>query len=89
MEKEYIEKLKNEFEKSGNITDCELTFFGNKSTLVGIVSLLGYIRNAINNNLSTKITIEIGKTIENDKFDFLLNEETVPDMKLVENVQIN
>ena len=31
----------------------------------------------------------IGNTIENDKFDFLLDGETVPDMKIVDIVQIN
>lgn len=89
MDKEYAENLNKEFEKAERTTDCELKFFGNKNTLVGIISVLGYIRHAINNNEEAKITLEIGKTIENDKFDFLLNDEIVPDMKLVENVQIN
>lgn len=89
MENDYQKRLEEEFRKSERNVDIPLTLFGNKSTIVGIVSLIGYIRNAINTNKTAKITVEIGKTIENDKFDFLLDGETVPDMKIVENVQIN
>lgn len=89
MEQDYQSKLEEEFRRSERNVDVPLTLFGNKNTIVGVVSLLGYIRNAINSNNETKITLEIGKTIENDRFDFLLDGETVPDMKVVENVQIN
>lgn len=89
MEQDYQSKLEEEFRRSERNVDIPLTLFGNKNTIVGIVSLLGYIRNAINSNKESKITLEIGKTIENDRFDFLLDGETVPDMKVVENVQIN
>jgi hypothetical protein len=89
MEESYQSKLQEEFRKSERNVDIPLTLFGNKKTIVGIVSLLGYIRNAINSNKTTKISLEIGNTIENDKFDFLLDGETVPDMKIVDIVQIN
>ena len=89
MEPEYIKKINEEFKKSDRNIDIPLTLFGNKNTLIGVVSILGYIRNAINSNSNKKLTIEIGKTIENDRFDFLLNGELVPEMKFVENVQIN
>lgn len=89
MEESYQSKLQEEFRKSERNVDIPLTLFGNKKTIVGIVSLLGYIRNAINSNKTTKISLEIGNTIENDKFDFLLDGETVPDMKIVDTVQIN
>lgn len=89
MEIEYQKKLEEEFRKQERSVDIPLTLFGNKNTIVGIVSLLGYIRSAINSNSEAKIILEIGKTIENDRFDFLLDGETIPDMKIVENVQIN
>lgn len=89
MEQDYQSKLEEEFRRSERNVDIPLTLFGNKNTIVGIVSLLGYIRNAINSNKETKINLVVGKTIENDRFDFLLDGETVPDMKVVENVQIN
>ena len=89
MEQDYQSRLEAEFRKSERNVDIPLTLFGNKNTIVGIVSLLGYIRNAINSNKEAKITLVVGKTIENDRFDFLLDGETVPDMKVVENVQIN
>lgn len=89
MEESYQSKLQEEFRKSERNVDIPLTLFGNKKTIVGIVSLLGYIRNAINSNKTAKISLEIGNTIENDKFDFLLDGETVPDMKIVDIVQIN
>lgn len=89
MEESYQSKLQEEFRKSERNVDIPLTLFGNKKTIVGIVSLLGYIRSAINSNKTTKISLEIGNTIENDKFDFLLDGETVPDMKIVDTVQIN
>lgn len=89
MDQDYQSKLEEEFRRSERNVDIPLTLFGNKNTIVGIVSLLGYIRNAINSNKETKITLVVGKTIENDRFDFLLDGETVPDMKVVENVQIN
>jgi hypothetical protein len=89
MELEYIKKINEEFKKSDRNIDIPLTLFGNKNTLIGIVYVLGYIRNAINSSTSKKLTIEIGKTIENDRFEFLLNGEIVPDMKFIENVQIN
>ena len=89
MEEEYVKKLNDEFAKSERTVDVPLTLFGSKNTIVGIVSLLGYIRNAINSNSHTTISIEIGKTIENDRFDFLLDGDVVPDMKAVEKVQIN
>ena len=89
MEPEYIKKINEEFKKSDRNIDIPLTLFGNKNTLIGVVSILGYIRNAINSNSNKTLTIEIGKTIENDRFDFLLNVELVPEMKFVENVQIN
>lgn len=89
MEEDYQTKLENEFRKSERNVDISLVLFGNKNTIVGIVSLLGYIRNAINTNKGATITIDVGKTIENDRFDFLLDGETVPDMKVVEKVQIN
>ena len=89
MEQDYQSRLEAEFRKSERNVDIPLTLFGNKNTIVGIVSLLGYIRNAINSNKEAKITLVVGKTIENDRFDFLLDGETVPDMKVAENVQIN
>ena len=89
MEEDYQKRLEEEFRKSERTVDIPVTLFGNKNTIIGIVSLLGYIRNAINSNRNVKLTLEIGKTIENDRFDFLLDGETVPDMKVVENVQIN
>jgi hypothetical protein len=89
MDAEYIKKLSENFKKSENTVDVPVTLFGNKNTIIGIVSLLGYIRNIINSDTHKTITIEIGKTIENDRFDFLLDDETVPDMKAVDNVQIN
>jgi hypothetical protein len=89
MEEDYQSRLEEEFRRSERNVDVPLTLFGNKNTIVGIVSLLGYIRNAINSSKETKINLVVGKTIENDRFDFLLDGETVPDMKVVENVQIN
>lgn len=89
MEEDYQKRLEEEFRKSERNVDIPLTLFGNKATIVGIVSLLGYIRSAINSNKTTTMTLEIGKTIENDRFDFLLDGETVPDMKPVEKVEIN
>ena len=88
-ELDYRSRLEAEFRRSERNVDIPLTLFGNKNTIVGIVSLLGYIRSAINSNRTAKISLEIGGTVENDRFDFLLDGETVPDMKLVENVKIN
>lgn len=89
MDQDYQSRLEEEFRKSERTVDIPLTLFGNKNTIVGVVSLLGYIRNAINSNKEAKINLVVGKTIENDRFDFLLDGETVPDMKVVEDVQIN
>ena len=89
MDLEYQRRLEEEFRKSERNVDIPLTLFGSKNTVVGIVSLLGYIRNAINSGSEARITLDIGKTIANDKFDFLLDGETVPDMKVVEKVEIN
>ena len=89
MDAEYQKRLESEFRKSDRSVDIPLTLFGNKNTIAGVVSLLGYIRSAINSNKEANITLEIGKTVENDRFDFLLDGEIVPDMKIVEHVQIN
>ena len=81
MEQDYQSKLEEEFRRSERNVDIPLTLFGNKNTIVGIVSLLGYIRNAINSNKETKITLEgrwnlsmekrLEKPLENQRIEFV------------------
>lgn len=89
MDSDYERKMAEEFRRADRTVDVPLTMFGNRNTLTGIVSLLGYIRSAINSNEEVSIVVSVGKTVKNDRFDFLLDGEVVPDMKVVNNVQIN
>lgn len=89
MDSDYDKKMAEEFRRADRTVDVPLTMFGNRNTLTGIVSLLGYIRSAINSNEEARIVVTVGKTVKNDRFDFLLDGEVVPDMKVVNNVQIN
>lgn len=50
MDSDYGRKMAEEFMRADRTVDVPLTMFGNRNTLTGIVSLLGYIRSAINSN---------------------------------------
>ena len=50
LTEEDIKKMAEEFAKSDKARETDITIFGNKDTIVQIVTLLAYIRNAINEN---------------------------------------
>jgi len=76
-------------EESKNSRESELTLFGDRNILIQVVMLLGYIRNAIRRNVPSEILVEVGKTVSNGRFDFLLDNEKVDDVRTQEKIQIN
>ena len=76
-------------EKSRNSREAELTLFGDRNVLVQVVMLLGYVKDALRRNVPSEIRVEVGKTVANGNFDFLLDNEKVDDVRMRESIQIN
>lgn len=76
-------------ERSRNSRESEVALFGDRNILIQVVMLLAYIRDAIQKNEPAEIKVEIGKSIKNGEFDFLLDNERVADVRMVESIQIN
>ena len=89
MTTEDLKRLQDEFSRSDNTRETDITLFGGKMTVVEIVTLLAYIRNAINSNRHVTINLEIGKNVDNDVFNFTVNGEQIDDLRVAENFNIN
>ena len=76
-------------ERSKNYRESEVVLFGDRNILIQVGMLLGYIRDAIRRNEPAEITVEIGKSLRNGNFNFTLDNEEVPDIRMVEKIQIS
>ena len=76
-------------EASKNSRESDVTLFGDRNVLIQVVMLLGYIRDAIRRNEPAEIKVEVGKSIRNGNFNFLLDNEEVPDVRMAGEIQIN
>lgn len=76
-------------EVSRNSRESDVTLFGDRNILIQVVMLLGYIRDAIRRNEPVEIKVEVGKSIRNGNFNFTLDNEEVPDVRIAEKIQIS
>lgn len=89
MTEQEMNKLSDMYEKSENNRETEIRLFGNRNTIIGIVTLISYIRNCINNRNKKDITVSIGKNVENVDFDFIVNNSVTDDLVAKDSVEIN
>jgi hypothetical protein len=69
-----------QFTKSMNLRETDLTFFGDRATIVNVVTLLSYIRHAVMNHEDSEITVKIGKTRGDAEFEFTVNNMKTGDL---------
>lgn len=72
-----------------NVVETHVRFVGNMSTISSIVKLLAYIRHAVKNNLTTDLTVSIGKHIVNTELAFDVNNQEISDYKIQKTIEIN
>jgi hypothetical protein len=89
MSFEDVKNLEDAFLKSQDNRETDVTFLGNKYTIIQIVTLLSYIRNAIKNNEKKTIEVTIGNNVSNRDFEFLVNDEKTDDMIIKDKIEIN
>lgn len=89
MSIEEVQNMEELFLKSKDIREVDVTLLGNKYTIIQIVTLLSYIRNAIQNNKQCKLEVNIGNNIENREFEFLVNNSKVDDLIIKDSMEIN
>lgn len=89
MSFEDVKNLEDAFLKSQDNRKTDVTFLGNKYTIIQIVTLLSYIRNAIKNNEKKTIEVTIGNNVSNRDFEFLVNDEKTDDMIIKDKIEIN
>lgn len=74
---------------TSNVVETHVRFVGNMSTISSIVKLLAYIRHAVKNNLTTDLTVSIGKHIVNTELAFDVNNQEISDYKIQKTIEIN
>lgn len=74
---------------ASNVVETHVRFVGNMSTISSIVKLLAYIRHAVKNNLTTDLTVSIGKHIVNTELAFDVNNQEISDYKIQKTIEIN
>lgn len=72
-----------------NLTDSEVKLIGDFTTICQIVKLLAYIRNTINNDEQTEITVKVGGKMSGRKLLFDVNGTEVPDVISQKYIEIN
>jgi len=82
-------KLAELRESTKDDVEVDLTLFGNKYTLIQVVTLISYIRNAIQNNRECNINVEIGRNVSDRKFEFLVNNQRADNLIPKEKIEIN
>lgn len=82
-------KMYEQFLQSSNNRQSEISVFGNRNTIIQVVTLLSYIRHAIRNNLQCDINVSIGKNVSNREFEFTVNNEKTDDLITKESIEIN
>ena len=66
--------------KNFKIGNSEVRMIGDKIVLVQIIKLLAYIRNAIQSNTKTTISVKVGQRIANAQFTFYVNQLPIDDL---------
>ncbi len=84
-----VKNLEDAFMRSQDNRETDVTLLGNKYTIIQIVTLLSYIRNAIGNNERKTIEVSIGNNVSNRDFEFLVNNQKTDDMNVKEKIEIN
>lgn len=84
-----MKNLENAFMRSQDNRETDVTLLGNKYTIIQVVTLLSYIRNAIRNNEKKTIEVSIGNNVSNRDFEFLVNNQKTDDMNVKEKIEIN
>ena len=84
-----VKNLENSFMRSQDNRETDVTLLGNKYTIIQVVTLLSYIRNAIRNNEKKTIEVSIGNNVSNRDFEFLVNNQKTDDMNVKEKIEIN
>ena len=78
-----------QFSKSMNRRETDLTFFGDRATIVNVVTLLSYIRHAVKNNEDAEISVKIGKTRGDAEFEFTVNNTKTGDLITKDQIEIS
>ena len=89
MTEEEKKLVMDRMERSRNSRESEVRLVGDRNVLIQVIMLLAYVRDAIRRNEPSEIKVEIGKSIQNGEFDFLLDNERVDDVRMAESIQIN
>lgn len=82
-------ELSEKYTKSLNSRETDLTFFGDKTTIVNIITLLSYIRHAIQNHEDAEIKVNLGKTRDDAEFEFTVNNMKATDLITKNEIEIN
>ncbi len=53
---------------NNNLVDTNIHLIGDSTVITQVVTLLTYIRHALNNNLKTKIVVDLPNTVANVDF---------------------
>ena len=83
--KEYQEALS----RSKNTVVSEVKLLGDRNTIISLVTLLQWIRHAVNSKEKSEIKLKINHNVVGKNFDFLLNGEVTNDMINKEEFDIN
>jgi hypothetical protein len=86
---EDIKNMEELFRKTQDVREVDVSFLGNKYTIIQVITLLSYIRNAIKNNKKCKIEVNIGNNVSNRDFEFLVNDVNVDDLITKDSIEIN
>lgn len=79
----------NDLRNTQDDVEIDLTLFGNKYTLIQVITLMSYIRNVIRSNKPRTITLEIGKNVTDRTFEFLVNDQVADNLIPKDKVEIN
>ena len=74
---------------NNNLVDTNVHLMGDKTVVAQIIQLLAYIRHAVQNNMKTKIEVDLNNTVANVPLMMDVNGMQVPDLVTVEKVRIN
>ena len=74
---------------NNNLVETNVRLVGDKTVIAQVVQLLSYIRHAVQNNMKTKIEVDIPCTVANVQFMMDVNGMVVPDLVTVDKVQVN
>jgi len=84
-----VDNLAQAFDKSNRMRTAEVTMIGDRNVIVQVITILSYLRNAIQSGQPHDIKVEINKNVLNGDFEFLVNNSKTADLIAKEKCEIN